>query len=133
MGGAVVAAEVDQGGAVEVRRELVERNGGCRVGVEAEAGQGQDHRDLEAGNRDRGQGLDQGQGRVRDLEVASPDLDREVGVVQRVEAEVGVKVVQEADRDQDHLQDQNLAPGLNQGQDQDQHLQRVLTINYVMN
>ena len=49
-------------------------------------------------------------------------------------------MVQEADRDQDHLQDLNLAPGLNQGQDQsqnlaqnqDQHLQLVLKINYVM-
>ena len=47
-------------------------------------------------------------------------------------------MAQEADRDQDHLRDQNLAPGLNQGQDQnpaqnqDQHLQLVLKINYVM-
>ena len=77
-----VEAEVDQGVAVEVRLELVGRSGGCRVGVEAEAAQGQDHQDLEAGNQDRGQGLDQGQGRVQDLEVASRDLDREVGVDQ---------------------------------------------------
>merc|ERR1712058_60280 len=130
--------------AAAVMLELAAKSEECQVEVEAEVGQDRDHRGQEAGRRVQDQDLVQGQGQGRDLnlEVANQDLVQEAEVVQEVEAAVGVKVVQAADRLLDLRQDPNQAQGLNQDPNQvhdrnrplnqDLHLRRVLTINYVM-
>lgn len=137
-----VAVEADQNLVAAVMLELAAKSEECQVEVEAEVGQDRDHRGQEAGSRGQDQDLVQGQGRDPNLEVGNQDLAQEAEVVQEVEAEVGVKVVQAADRLRDRRQDPNQDQGLNQDPNQvhdrnqalnqDLYLRRVLTINYVM-